>query len=519
MPQAKPFTITFPLGGLDRQFSIQSQPPYSCAACLNVYPIDTGTGRARGGVRPVLKQLANTGYAPYHWTKISYLDTGPNPDVVQEGILLCDAGGTRSSVDGATWTELIGTNPASSLSSCVAYNGMVYQASSGSAAVVKQATVLGASEADLSNAGGGTAPTKCGIVWVHQDRLALAGDFANPHTIYMSAVGDATDWDYSDNTTGGAWTNTGAEGGQLGHAVTAAINHNNDISLIGSIRSIYAVLGNPRVSGTRRVSDTIGPLNNNCWCKGIDANGDNSTYLLSYDGLYMIPAGDYTKLVKLSKNKLPVEMTGVNPASGDVACIGFDNMWSGLYITINPNSGSDVNYFYHIPTDSYWPLTLPITPQVYATFPAVQTAVRSSILPISTGGSVRQFDNAELQGGSNELIDSYLLLGPIRLGNSDREGMLTALTAALATGSEAVNWEVYCGDTAEEAYTAAIAASSPNFTGTAWTYSSSRHLNYWQHPRVRGAYMYLRIADVANERWLIEEIIGERADAGKRRVS
>jgi hypothetical protein len=508
VPQPRPFSITFPLGGLDRQFAIQSQPPFTTAACLNVYPIDTSTGRARGGVRPVLKQLVSTGFAPYHWSKISYLDT-----TIKEGVLLCNAGGTYSSLDGVTWTERIATNPASSLASCVAYNGYIYQASYG--ANTKQATVLGASEADLSNAGGGTAPTGAGIVWVHQDRLALAKD----HQIYMTAVGDATNHDYSDTTSGGAWTNTGSEGGQLGHAVIAALNHNYDISLVGSTRSIYAVLGNPRVSGTRRVSDSIGPLNNNCWCKGIDANGDNSTFILSYDGLYMIPAGDYSKLVKLSKNKIPVEMTGVNPAAGDVACIGFDNMWSGIYITINPNSGDDVNYFYHIPTDSYWPLALPITPQVYATFPAVQTSVRSSILPIGSGGSVRQFDNAALQGGSNESIDSYLLLGPIRLSGEDREGMLVSLTAALATGSESVNWEVYCGDTAEEAYTKAIAASTPDFTGTAWTYSSGRHFNYRQYPRTRGAYMYLRIADVSNERWLIEEIIGERADAGWRRVS
>lgn len=512
MPQAKPFTITFPLGGLDRQFSIQGQPPFTTPACLNVYPIDTGTGRARGGVRPVLKKLTDKGSNPYHWSPISYLDS-----TVKEGILLCSSAGTDSTLDGVTWTARITDPPASSLASCVPYNGKIYQASAGG--FTRQATVLGSGETNLSNAGGGTAPTKCGIVWVHQDRLALAADSDHPHQLYMSAVGDATNWDDSDVTSGGAWTNTGSEGGQIGHAVIAAINHNYDISLIGSSRSIYAVLGNPRVSGTRRVSDSIGPLNNNSWCKGIDANGDNSTFLLSYDGLYMIPAGDYSKLVKLSKNKIPIELTGANVAAGDTPCIGFDNMWSGIYITINRFSGSDDHYFYHIPTDSYWPLDLPITPQVYATFPAIQSAVRSSIIPIGSTGSVRQFDNAELQGVPNESIDSYILLGPIRLSNADREGMLVSLTAALATGSEDVNWEVYAGDTAEEAYTKAIAATSPDFTGTKWTYASTRHLNYWQNPRVRGAYFYLRIADVANERWLIEEIIGERADAGKRRVS
>jgi hypothetical protein len=89
VPKVNSFKIEFPLAGLDRQFAIQNQPPYSCAACLNVYPIDTSSGRARGGVRPVLKQLASTGFAPYHWRPISYLDT-----TVKEGILLCNAGGT-----------------------------------------------------------------------------------------------------------------------------------------------------------------------------------------------------------------------------------------------------------------------------------------------------------------------------------------------------------------------------------------------------------------------------------------
>lgn len=514
-------SIEFPLGGVDKTLGYQHQRPFTTPLALNIFPIDPPSGRQRGGVRPVLKSLATIG-APYGWSPVSYLDSGS-----KNGILVVNANGTHRSLDGVTWTELITTNPASNFASCTYFNGYIYQAVSGSNC--RQATVTGGSEADLSvsyydpptnSLPKGTAPTNCGLVWVHQDRLALAGKSDAGHQLFMSAVGDATNWDYTDITAGGAWTNTGTEGGQIGHLIVAAINHNNEVSIIGSPRSMYAVVGNPRVGGTRRISHSIGPLMQNAWCKGIDTNGNNSTYMMTYDGLYMIPAGDFTQVIKLSRNKIPDELIGINPGASDKVAIGYDSRWPGLFITVDYNSGSDVNYFYHIPTDSYWPLSLPITTHLYPTFPSLQTAQRSAILPIGSGGSVRQFDNAENPGGSNEEFDSYVLLGPIMLGPAGTEGMLIEITVALAKDSENLNWEIYGGDTVEEAYQKAVANTSPDFTGTAWSYSSTspaRYLNYMQHPRVSGKAFFVRIEDVSNERWLMEGIECKIQPAGNMR--
>lgn len=519
MQSYRTITIEFPLGGLERSTAYQWQKPYTTALCLNVFPVDPATNRLRGGVRPVLKQLSSGG-APYHWTKVSYLDT-----TVKEGILICNANGTYSTLDGVTLTERIATNPASTFASCAYYNGMVYQASS--TAATRQATALGGSEGNLANTGGGTAPTNCGLVWVHQDRLALAGDSSNPHQMYMSAVGDATNWDYADVTTGGAWTNTGSEGGQLGDSVVAAINHNQNVSLIGSLRSIYAVVGNPRVGGTRRVSTSIGPLSNNAWCKGLDDSGANHTYMMTYDGLYVIPAGDYSSPAGISRKKIPNELIGVNPAAGDKCAIGFDSQWKGIYVTVDPNSGSDVNYFYHIPTDSWWPLELPITPHVYATFPAVQSASTSAILPIGSGGSLRQFNNGVNQGASDGLggfyenFDSYVLIGPVKLSDPSGEGIIYSCSAALAKDSEDVNWSVYVGDSAEQAYRKAEADTSntaADFSGAKWTYSTSQYWNGVQNPRVRGNAAYVKVYDVSNERWQLEQIVMEIERCGDRKV-
>jgi hypothetical protein len=143
---------------------------------------------------------------------------------------------------------------------------------------------------------------------------------------------------------------------------------------------------------------------------------------------------------------------------------------------------------------------------VYATLPKMQTDDRSAIIALGSAGSVRQYDNAEDQGSGNEDFDSYVLI-PIPVSTSGGEGIIHAISAALAKDSENVNWELYAGDTAEEAYTKAEAGSSPDFTGAQWTYTSTQYWNYWQHPRIRANFAYLKLKDVSNERWLLEEIV------------
>lgn len=52
MPKAGLAELVFPSGGLNRRYSYQSQPPFSSPELLNVRPVDTITGRERGGSRP-----------------------------------------------------------------------------------------------------------------------------------------------------------------------------------------------------------------------------------------------------------------------------------------------------------------------------------------------------------------------------------------------------------------------------------------------------------------------------------
>lgn len=53
-PNGRQYDLQFPLGGLNRRLSVQSQPPYTTADALNVRPVDTLRSRQRGGSRPGL---------------------------------------------------------------------------------------------------------------------------------------------------------------------------------------------------------------------------------------------------------------------------------------------------------------------------------------------------------------------------------------------------------------------------------------------------------------------------------
>ncbi len=514
----RPISIRFPLAGLNRRLAFQEQPPWSTPAALNVWPIDPSTGRERGGARPPVKatggDLAN---APYHWCNVSFVDAG---GTTRNGIAICHAGGTNTSIDAidfspGTENPEITINPATTFATCAQYFPYLIQARGGGTVYVKTLNAATA-EATLASLTGSTSPENCGIVIAHADRVWLMGQTTAPHRLYASAVGDPLDWDYSDPTPGGAWENSGAEGGQIGHAITAGLSLDDRILFVGSANSIYAVRGNPRVSGVFRVSTILGPLMQNAWCKAPGANDEENIYVVTKSGVFYIPGnGPYT-LRALSSRPLPDELININPGASERVAIGYDPRFRILNVCVDLASGSDINYSYHIPTDSWWPCSYSPTWHLFPTFPAIQTADKSSGLMVSSGGVVYQYDRTNISGGSHELFDSKVLLGPLRLGgNSNEKGMLVSLTAFLANGSGALDWRLYGGDTAEEAYDKYVAAT-PDYEGHAF---SREYGNYVQYPNRSFAFCYIEIYDQNNARWLIEEMVAEIESAGPRRVS
>jgi len=495
---------------------------------LNTWGLDPSTDRYRGGVRPVLKSIGSLGGAPYHWCKASYLD---GSSVTQTGIAVVYGGGCRISLTGADW----GTPPeiaktvSTNFASCAVYQQYLVLARGGTTTVYTTLPSDGNGDLTATPITGGTAPTKCGIVVTHADRLWLMGDTDNPSRVRASAVGDMFDYNYADPTEGGAFESTGAEGSILSGAVIAAISHDDNWLFIGTNDSIWASNGNPKIGGLTRVHDTLGPLTNRAWCKGEGPTGSSDTYIMTRAGFGVIRQGSL-QFEMLSDGPNIRDLKGLNPGTpsnagdltgGDEVVVGYDSRWKQVHIFVNPSSGSDYGYAFDVRTGAFWPQDFSSTISLIPTMPKLQTEQRSTALPISSGGSVYQFDSAEPQStGGNETFDSELYY-MVPLAQDGDEGILHTLTASLAEGSENVDWGVYVADTAEQAFRAAeddTTNTSPNFAGAQWSATSSRLLNYVQHVRMKGGWACVKIWDVAGKRWLIETLFAEVLPSGRRRV-
>lgn len=526
MAKKSRFVVPFPAGGLDRSGAYNQSKPQTTPLALNVWNLDPSTDRYRGGVRPVLKSIGTLGGAPYNWCKATYLD---GSTVSQSGIAVAYAGGCRVSLTGADWgtPPEISTTVSTNFASCAVYNKKLILARGGTTALYTTLPADGSTTFVSATDPTNPAPTKCGIVIAHADRLWFMGDTDNIHQIYASAVGDELDWDYSDPTEGGAFTNTGDEGGIIGEPVIAAISHDDNWLLVGSTDSIYGINGNPKLGGIHEVSDNVGPLSNRAWCKGEGPTGSNDTYIMTRAGFGVIRQGSL-QFENLSDGPNIRDLKGLNPGtpnsvgnvSGDEVVIGYDGRWKVVHIFVNPSSGSDYGYAYDVRTGAFWPQDFSSTISLIPTLPKLQTAQRSTALPISSGGSLYQFDSAEAQGGGNEDFTSYVLI-PVPLASPGEEGIFHTIAAALAKDSDNTAWSIYVGDSAEQAYQKAAADSTntaADFSGGTWSYSSSQYWNYTVHPRTRGNFAFLKLRDVSGERWLVEEMVAEVVGAGRRRV-
>lgn len=470
---------------------------------MNVWPIDSTSGRFRGGLRPSSITLGALS-SPYGWRPCTYFASG----AANVGIAVVAAGGTYTTLDGVTFTEHIATNPGALVwpdqATCAVFQQKLYQAVTGST-TVRERDFIGGAEGALTISGSGSVPTKCGIVLVHGGRLILMGDKDNPHVWYASAIGNARLWDYADVTSNGAFASTGSQSGIIGERIIAGFSHDDNFLLIFGTDTVFAVRGNPRAGRIEQLSHNVGALMQSAICQ--DDLG--YTYFLSRQGLYQIaPGGSQPKLMS---GAIPNELVNIRPEDGDKAALGYDHRWPGVHVFVNYNSGTDKSFFYSTETKGFFPQSFSSMPILAASFPKIKTDNNSSLVMFE-GTNAKQFKRDPEGDEVAESRDSYIWI-PIPPPSPGSEGIIQAITVALAKDSADVNWAIYVGDSAEQAFN-----SSAAYTGQAWVYSSTRYLQTWRHLRRRYAFAYLKVSDVSNNRWLIERLLAKLAPAGMLRV-
>ncbi len=500
MPNIVTKTLQPPVGGLNRRHAYQNQPPFTTAAVLNCFPYDQANGRGRIGTRPGLSTFdSSPSGTPYNWCPVSYHNSG-----LKVGVAVTTSGGCYVWT-GAAWVEWITTAPGTDFATPTVIAQTLIMARGGSSTLYQTmssgsggaGTALG-SHPDVE----GTPPTDCGLALTHGSRLVLAGDTTDQQIVYLSRADNVFyDFDYAQVDPAAAVALAFKE------PVTALLSHTRDCMLVGMTDSLDVVRGTETGAMLiETLSHEVGPLMQSAWCH--DATG--RLWMMTRDGLYTMQAGCGDAVESVSREVLPDELLAIDPGAGDKVSVAYDHRWRGLHIIVNYNSGTDVWFFFDLDSKGFWPQSSSHTWNLAVPIKRSSTTAKSGTILLTTSSNAYQLDR-----GSSESVDSYLVYGPVKLSSQGTYGILVDITARLASGAGDVDYAVFGGHSPEEAYARVVAGTPVAFSGR-WTIEG---LSYYDQPMVGDECVYIKLTDVSNSDWNHEGVdCGIRPSRGRARA-
>lgn len=189
----------------------------------------------------------------------------------------------------------------------------------------------------MAAAGLGQVPTGCPLICTYRDCVVLAGPDYSPHNWFMPRVGNPLDFDYfpeDPNDPGRAISGQNSDAGLIGDNITALIPVSDDYLLFGCKGSLWVMRGHPAFGGTiDALSYTVGILDKRAWAKG----PSGELIFLSSGGLYMLGPGANTYPEPLSKQKLPDDLSHLNPLTHEILLV-WNEKQHGVHIYIVPKT-------------------------------------------------------------------------------------------------------------------------------------------------------------------------------------
>ncbi len=331
--------------------------------------------------------------------------------------------------------------------------------------------------------------SRCALIAVWGGRIVLSGLETDPNNIFMSAVGDAFDWDYSpaaqtiQQAVAGSVT---AGYGKNQDIVTALIPYTDDVLLIGGTHSIRRLLGNPAEGGINvSVTDITGVATGKAWCQ----SPEGVIYFFgSRGGIFKIDP----------ENGIPRRLTALTiderlsdlDLGANIVTLEWDDRSIAVRVYITPIDGSgSTHYAWDVRNEALWPF-------IYANAAHNPTAVRllsgntpadRRIIEYGQDGYVRMVD-VDATSDDGIPIESFVYLGPF-------SGMMfVEIESTLSEESNNVAWSICSASSMERALDAA-----PRMAGR---FKGGRNACQW--PRTFIEQGYLRLS--ATGPWAMESL-------------
>jgi hypothetical protein len=261
------------------------------------------------------------------------------------------------------------------------------------------------------------------------------------------------------------------------------IPYKDSFLVFGCASTISVMMGDPATGGIiRSLDETTGIFGATSWC--FDKSGN--LYFWGANGIYKSSVPN--PAVCISEVALPrlVDDEDANSSTHRIT-MEYDHLEGGILICITKLSdGSNSNYWLDLKVAnpnlqiySFFPETYPDECGPYSLFyyPANDVDYRGLLVGCKDG-YIRKFDKSTKSdniGGSSQLIDSNLVIGPIPLSElPNKEGTIGPLSiitggssdGATETDSDDIDYKVYTAITAAGIIDKIKAGSAPAFAGT-----------------------------------------------------
>jgi len=306
----------------------------------------------------------------------------------------------------------------------------------------------------------GIKPSSATIVTRYRGRLILSGYSTYPHQWYMCKTGDPWNFLYGTNDPLTAVAGQDAMAGEIGDVVIALIAYNDDYMIVGCANSMHLITGDPAYGGSiDEISDNIGIVGANAWCKDNDGN----LYFFGTGGIYKMEGGR-SRPLNISVGALPklINDWAYDPTDERIL-LTFDPVRNGIIISKSSGTdGSNVNYWFSLRTSGFYPEVYPDECGIFSSiyYDSTTSANRDTLYGCNDG-YIRYFLNTAKDddvGVTDDAISSYMTLPAFPMGDGfDVEGKILQIVFESGGGgsggdfsdTDGFSYGVYVSDDAE----------------------------------------------------------------------
>jgi hypothetical protein len=455
-------TIGWPSKGINEDTPYGEQPPKTTRDCKNVRLYDTFEDRARGGNRGGLVRYVNAQANGTNRIQDIQKTTITTVSAQAKGALsnrelrvICVSAGKAYRFDSGSFVTIDANTALMDLNAPIIFSteffgGNIYY-SDGKNDVYynssNNAIESWAASAGSLPANGVYRPR---LIETWRGRIVESGLKNDPHNWFMSAVGDATDWDYAPTpeTATQAIAGNNSLAGKVGDKINCLIPYSDDILIFGCDHTIWQMTGDPMEGGRiDQITSITGMSYGRPWT--IDPQG-TIYFFGSRGGVYRMAPGQAPE--RMSLNRIEQRLRNID-LDANIVRLEWDDRDIGVrvYITNISSDGEErEQYWWDARSDSWWAdqyASKLFNPTGILSYDGDDATDRVLLLG-GQDGYIRYEDQSSTTDDTEDL-DTEVWIGPVQVNNGEIPFVIKEVQGILGPSSGDVSIRVYGSEAPE----------------------------------------------------------------------